>query len=136
MAPGVRWEPEGGLRRRAQILEFGLTCRTRIDLLGSLLVIVVEPEQGFPHLVQDVDACVAAYGPYHVSLCPVELVSDEDMRALCAMWEGRALTLVVAEIRREGYLVLGGEILTDLVVQRLHGHPSAWYSSRELHISA
>ena len=135
-AAGVRWEPEEDARRKALILEFGLPCRTRVEVSGALLMIALEPKEGFPHLVQDVDACVAAYGPYHVSLCQVDLVSEGHMRDLCAAWEGRDVTLVVTEILGAGCLVLGGAILADPVVRRLHDHPAAWYCSRALHVSA
>ena len=123
----------GGRRSSSSL---GCPAALEFRCRGALLMIVIEPKEGFPHLVQDVDACVAAYGPYHVSLCQVDLVSEGHMRDLCAAWEGRDVTLVVTEILGAGCLVLGGAILADPVVRRLHDHPAAWYCYRALHVSA
>ena len=137
MMEAVRWGSDEADRRRSHILKHGIPCRTRVDVLNdTLLVVIVEPTALFPHLVQNEVDCVSSFGPYHISVCQSEIVSNNDLMTLRDLWEGRETTLVVTVILSDGFLQLGGEILEDPTIARLHNHVEAWYSGRDLHASA
>ena len=89
------------------------------------------------HLVQDPAECVAAFGPYHVSICQASLASNEDVQALRVRFAGMQLQIPVHDILNEGFLELGECAITqDETFRRLHGHQYAWYRDRPVHISA
>ena len=110
-----------------------------VDWLGSLLILKVKPLRGFLHLVKNryVKEICRRYGPYHVSLCHWRYFTDGCVEALAQLqqrlhgWRGR---LHVADIRSEGYLLMGDELAADPAVQLLHR--SGKYRDWGLHISA
>ena len=117
-------------------MEHGQPVVLRMACLGDLFAIVLEPEDNFIHLVQDPEACVGAFGPYHISICQMDLVSDAEVAILKTRWDGIRLTLPISCVRRDGYMELAESPLTrDQTLHHLHFHPQAWYSSRAWHIS-
>jgi len=102
----------------------------------GLLAVVVTPLDGWTHLVRDPDECVAAHGPYHMSICQASLASAEDIAALRAKFAGVETTLPILAVSGEGCMELGECALTlDDTVRRLHFHEHAWYRERPFHIS-
>mgnify|MGYP006893455882 CR=1 FL=1 len=117
-------------------MEHGQPVALRMARLGDLLAIVLEPGNGFIHLVQDPEACVEAFGPYHISVCQMDLVADAELAGLKDRWDGIRLTLPISYVGRDGYMELADCPLTqDKTLHRLHFHPQAWYGSRAWHIS-
>ncbi len=117
-------------------MEHGQPVALRMARLGDLFAIVLEPRNRFIHLVQDPEACVEAFGPYHISVCQMDLVSDAELAELKARWDGIQLTLPISCVRRDGYMELAdGPLTQDQTLHRLHFHPQAWYGSRAWHIS-
>ena len=55
---------------------------------------------------RDPAECVAAFGPYHVSICQASLASEEDIQALRGRFAGMQLTIPVQAILNEGFLEL------------------------------
>ena len=134
--PGIRWPPSEDCRRKNAIEQNGQPVVLRVACLGELLAIALEPGSGFIHLVQDHEACIEAYGPYHLSVCQMGLVSGADVAELRARWDGVQTTLAIAWCGRGGYMELADNPLTDdQILRRLHFHPNAWYAHREWHIS-
>ena len=89
------------------------------------------------HLVQDPTECVAAFGPYHASICQASLASNEDVQALRVSFAGTRLQIPVHDILNEGFLELGECAITqDETFSRLHSHQCAWYGDRLVCISA
>ena len=86
------------------------------------------------HLVQDPTECVAAFGPYHASIC---LASNKDVQALRVSFAGPRRQIPVHYILNEGFLELGECAITqDETFSRLHSHQCAWYGDRLVCISA
>ena len=86
------------------------------------------------HLVQDPTECVAAFGPYHASIC---LASNKDVQALRVSSAGPRRQIPVHDILNEGFLELGECAITqDETFSRLHSHQCAWYGDRLVCISA
>ena len=120
---------------RKQIIEQqGQPVRLRIEWWGCLLVVVVEPLDGFVHLVRNWEQCVEAFGEYHVSVAQYPTASNADYNALHAAWNGVALQLPIAHVSNEGCMELGQCTLFNDVF-RVHNRPDAWYADRSLHIS-
>ena len=94
--------------RKRTIEASGQHVLTSIEVLNDdLLIVQLEPLNGFVHLVQDPEACAAAYGPYHLSVCQIELVSASDLLELRSRWDGCEVTLPVAEVLSEGCMCVG-----------------------------
>ena len=93
------------------------------------------PLEGFIHLVADPDDCIREYGPYHISLCQRELVSQSELDQLHAAWDGTETTLPVSWVSGDGCMELDTCPLTEGLVRELHDHPEAWYHALPLHIS-
>ena len=103
----------------------------------EILVLALTPLEGWIHLVQDPAECVAAFGPYHVSVCQASLASEEDVQALRVRFAGKRMQIPVHDILNEGFMELGECAITqDETFSRLHGHCDAWYRDRSVHISA
>ena len=142
--PCIRWPQEEAWERKRLIKERGQPAQLDIDFLEglrpgdeSILALIVTPLDGWLHLVQDPAECIAAYGPYHVSICQASLASDEDVQKLRGRFAGMHLRLHVSDVTSEGCLELGECAITqDETFRRLHGHPYAWYRDRPVHISA
>ena len=94
-----------------------------------------EPLAGFPHLTVNWEACIEAYGQYHVSVARRAAVSDEEVAALRRVFHGEEMVLPVEKVRSDGFLVLGACPLYT-ALQPLHDRAGAGYEKRELHISA
>ena len=133
----IRYEADEAEMRNQAIKINGQHARASIAVLGEqLLVVKLEALEGFVHLAQDPEDCIAAYGPYHISICQVELVEDADVTELRSRWDGVELTLPIADVRRDGYMELGPcALIQDPVITRLHGDPRAWYNTYQYHIS-
>ena len=142
-APCLRWPEEEALKRKRLIKDQGQPAQLDVAFLDGwqpgdeLLALIVTPLEGWIHLVQDPAECVAAFGPYHVSICQASLASEEDVQALRDRFAGLQLKIPVQAILNEGFLELGECAITqDETFRRLHGHPHAWYRDRSVHISA
>ncbi len=86
------------------------------------------------HLVQDPTECVAAFGPYHASIC---LASNKDVQALRVSFAGPRRQIPVHDILNEGFLEIGECAITqDETFSRLHSHQCPWYGNRLVCISA
>ena len=133
----IRFADDEAIRRKAQIVEVGQPARLEVCVLdGALVALVVHPLEGFIHLVQDPEECIAAYGPYHISIAQVELVTEETLAELSARWDGMEVVLPICNVRNEGYMELGECPLSrDPVIRALHDHKEDWYRDRTLHIS-
>ena len=102
----------------------------------GLLAVVATPLDGWRHLVQDAAECIAAYGPYHMSICQSSMASAEDIAALRAKFAGVETTLPILAVSGEGCLELAECELTRCdIVRKLHFHERAWYRERPFHIS-
>ena len=142
-SPCIRWPEDEALERRRLIKEHGQPAQLDVAFLegwqpgDELLALIVTPLEGWVHLVQDPAECVAAFGPYHVSICQASLASNEDVQALRVRFTGMQLQIPVLDILNEGFLELGECAITqDETFSRLHGHQYAWYRDRPVHISA
>ncbi len=70
---GVRWPDATAHSLKQLIARHGQPARLDIAILDDdgwegLLAVVVAPLDGWRHLVQNVDECIAVSGPYHVSV--------------------------------------------------------------------
>ena len=137
----VRWPDSVAHRLKQLIVVHGQPARLDITILDGdgwegLLAVVATPLDGWRHLVQGVDECIAAHGPYHMSVCQASLASAGDIAALRAKFEGIETTLSIRAVSGEGCMELGECALTlDDTVRRLHFHQQAWYRERPFHIS-
>ena len=122
--------------RKTSIIRDGQPVRLSVAWLDNLLALVIVPLPGFAHLVQNVEDCIAEYGPYHVSICQHGLVSDDDIAKLRCFFDDVECILPIACVRAEGYMEIHESFFARHgIVRRLHDQPSAWYSDRSLHIS-
>jgi len=137
----IRWPDATAHSLKQLIARHGQPARLDIAILDDdgwegLLAVVVAPLDGWRHLVQNVDECIAAYGPYRVSVCQSSLASADDIAALRAKFSGIETKLQIRAVSGEGCMELGECALTlDDTVRRLHFHQQAWYRERVFHIS-
>ncbi len=138
---GVRWPDATAHSLKQLIARHGQPARLDIAILDDdgwegLLAVVATPLDGWRHLVQDAAECIAAYGPYHMSICQASLASADDVTALRAKFAGIETTLPILAVSGEGCLELAECELTRCdIVRKLHFHERAWYRERPFHIS-
>ena len=97
---------------------------------------VLEPLPGFLHLVKNPQECIDASGPYHLSICQLDIVSNIEALELEARWNDREVVLPIVEVRGEGCMYLDScPLADDPLIIRLHERIGAWYAGRRLHIS-
>ena len=137
----VRWPDATAHHLKQLIVRDGQPARLDVAILDDdacpgLLAVVVTPLNGWRHLVQDPDECIAAYGPYHVSICQASLASAGDIAALRTKFAGVEMTLAICVVSGEGCMELAECELTRCdIVRKLHFHEHAWYTERPFHIS-
>jgi hypothetical protein len=133
------------LERVAHINSKGLPVRLSVKEWAhadDLLMLDVEPEEGFIHLATDATV-TELYDEgyrYHISLCFRWELPAEDVAAyerIRQRYHGRQDTLSVEVWWACGYLSdsspLGAELLQDPDIHRLHA--AGRYAERELHVS-
>ena len=135
--PCIRYEEDEAERRKRAIETNGQPVRTSIAVLNDrLLVIKLEALEGFVHLVQDPEACIEAFGQYHISVCQLDLITDTELAELRNIWDGMILLLPFTAVRSEGFMEIGDcALIQDPLITRLHHDPCAWYANRPLHVS-
>jgi len=122
--------------RKTSIIKDGQPVRLHVAWLRDLLVLSIEPRAGFIHLVRNVEDCIRAFGPYHISICQRDLVSDNDLELMRALFHETECILPISYVGSEGYMEVQECIFAHHgVVRRLHDQPGAWYRDRSLHIS-
>ena len=134
---GVRW-PDATAHSLKQLIVRDGQPALGIAILDDdgWRLAVVAPLDGWRHLVQDAAECIAAYGPYHMSICQASLASADDVTALRAKFAGIETTLPILAVSGEGCLELAECELTRCdIVRKLHFHERAWYRERPFHIS-
>ena len=129
-----RYDDDDAWARTAQIEAQGQQVRLAVEWLGNLLVVATYPEHNFIHLVQNPEAIVAAYGPYHVSVAHWPIATIEDYDMLHAALDGQRVVLPISYVSGEGCMELGECQLADLV-RPIHDRPGARYAGWQLHIS-
>ena len=129
-----RYEWEEAEIRKHTITQQGQPVRLSVEWWGWLLVVVVEPQAGFVHLVRNWEECVAAFGEYHISVAQYPVASEADYDALHATWDGVVKQLPIAHVSSEGCMELGQCPLFNNMYQ-IHERDGACFAGRNLHIS-
>ena len=113
-------------RRKGHIRRRGLPVRLSVEWDGNFLSIVVNPLRGYVYLYKrwlHKDIC-RRYGPLHISLCHYKNLDDRghwEVEHLKRRWHGWRGRLPIRDIRRDGYLLVGGPLFEDPAAQFLHG---------------
>jgi hypothetical protein len=127
--------------RKTSICRDGQPVRLSVAWLESpplddLLVLSVEPQAGFIHLLHNVEEIIRAYGPYHITVCELRLACDDDLCQLVNQFHGLECTLPISYVGRRGYMEIDESFFaSDGVVRRLHDQTGAWYRGYSLHMS-
>lgn len=135
----LRFPPKEEQRRKEHVRRWGLPARLRLQYLGELLALVVEPLPGFVHLVREElvpDAC-RRFEPYHISLCERRRVQRRLLEKARRRWDGWTGTIPAAYVSEQqggGYIEVGGALQQCPVLKALHRQ--GMYKTRRLHISA
>ena len=110
----IRFDASDSEDYKRAIVRDGQPVKTKILVLNStLLAVVLEPLPGFVHLVRNPQECIDAYGPYHISICQLDIVSNIEVLELEARWNDREVVLPIAEVRSEGCMYLDSCPLAD-----------------------
>ena len=137
MMAGIRFDAQKHAELADQIVATGQHCRLAIDFLDDyLLVLRIEPFADFIHLVADWEACMQAYGPYHVSIAETTICTDIDIQKLRDNFDGLECILGISYVSQtSGYMELSSAdvVTSNSLVQKLHAN--GCYSDRKLHIS-
>ena len=105
----------------------GLDAMLRLELVGKLWALVVEPHD------RDDLPRLALPWKLHVSLCFEDECVPQLLADIRAKWHGRRLTLWFSNFGSGGSGALSGELASCPLVRR--AHKFWWYSDRDLHIS-
>ena len=135
----VRFTEDIASHRKDLICLLGQPVRVKVEVWpaaeGGLVVLSLTPLEGFIHLVADPDDCIREFGPYHVSICQRELVSQSELDELREALDGIEETLPISWVSGDGCMELADCPLTEGLIHELHYQPDAWYHARPLHIS-
>jgi hypothetical protein len=131
-----RFDEDEAALRKTSIIRDGQPARLSVAWLDDLLILAIEPRAGFIHLVRNVQECLREYGPYHISICQRDVVSDKDLEQIRSIFHEVECILPISCVRSEGFMEIHDSFFARHgIVRRLHDQPAAWYRSRSLHVS-
>ena len=120
----VRFDEDIASHRKDLICFLGQPVRVSVEVWpgteGGLVVLSLTPLEGFIHLVADPDDCIREFGPYHVSICQRELVSQSELDELREALDGIEETLPISWVSGDCCMELADCPLTEGLIHELH----------------